>query len=83
MAQKILQQSREAENALADALVRFELSSAWLGVKRDFFCRPLRRISKERQLESQANYLTIIPMRVKPQVFVPRGLTIRIEDRLT
>lgn len=25
MAQKILQQSREAENALADALVRFEM----------------------------------------------------------
>jgi len=37
MAQKILQQSREAENALADALVRFELNSAWLGDKHDFF----------------------------------------------
>jgi hypothetical protein len=39
------------------------------------------KISKERQHESQVDYLMTIPMRVKLRVFVQKGLTIHIEDR--
>jgi len=78
MAQKILQQSREAENALADALVKLlQLLLNYLPETLLFISRLLKKISKELQQENQVDYLMIIPMRVKLRVFVLRGLMIR------